>query len=235
MAQERLNKVMANAGIASRRACDEMIQAGRVTVNGAVVTEADGRREAAITTAEGDKQAAILRAEGERQRQILQAMGDAEATKTRAEAERFRQLTVAEGEARAITTVYDAIHAGNPSPDLLAIKYLEALGRIANGQATKIFLPADFASGLSSLGAVAELFAGSDGGETERGRRASAARVSLDDQLGRADQLREQQATGGLEEMPPPPVAIPTAPPPPPPTSAAYVEELPPPPPLPPA
>ncbi len=39
MAQERLNKVMANAGIASRRACDEMIEAGRVTVNGRVVTE----------------------------------------------------------------------------------------------------------------------------------------------------------------------------------------------------
>ncbi len=39
MAQERLNKVMANAGIASRRACDEMIQAGRVTVNGKVVNE----------------------------------------------------------------------------------------------------------------------------------------------------------------------------------------------------
>ena len=38
MAQERLNKVMANAGIASRRACDEMIQAGRGTVNGRVVT-----------------------------------------------------------------------------------------------------------------------------------------------------------------------------------------------------
>lgn len=39
MAQERLHKVMANAGVASRRACEEMIQAGRVTVNGRVVTE----------------------------------------------------------------------------------------------------------------------------------------------------------------------------------------------------
>src|SRR5690606_10107717 len=86
----------------------------------AVVTEADGRREAAITTDEGEKASAILRAEGDRQRQILQAQGDAEATKALAEAERFRQLTVAEGEARAITTVYDAIHAGDPSPDLLA-------------------------------------------------------------------------------------------------------------------
>ncbi|MFZ2489496.1 MAG: pseudouridine synthase, partial [Anaerolineae bacterium] len=39
MAQERLQKVMANAGVASRRACEEIIQAGRVTVNGQVVTE----------------------------------------------------------------------------------------------------------------------------------------------------------------------------------------------------
>ncbi len=202
----------------------------------AVVTEADGRRSAAITTAEGEKESAILRAEGERQRQILQAMGDAEATKTRAEAERFRQLTVAEGEARAITTVYDAIHAGNPSPDLLAIKYLEALGRVANGQATKIFLPADFAAGLSSLGAVAELFAGSDGGEAERARRAASARTSLDDQLGRSDQRREQQAAAVPPPavVPPPPVAIPTAPPPPPEASMPFDQEAPPPP-LPPA
>jgi hypothetical protein len=110
----------------------------------------------------------------------------------------------------------------------LAIKYLEALGRVANGQATKIFLPADFASGLSSLGAVAELFAGSDGGETERGRRAASSRAALDEQLGLSDQLREQQATGGIDQVPPPPVAIPTAPPPPPETSG--LPPLPPPP-----
>ncbi|MER2599514.1 MAG: pseudouridine synthase, partial [Caldilineales bacterium] len=39
MSQERLHKVMANAGIASRRVCEEMILAGRVTVNGQVVRE----------------------------------------------------------------------------------------------------------------------------------------------------------------------------------------------------
>ena len=125
----------------------------------AVVLEADGRREAAVTTAEGDKAAAVLRAEGERQRQILQAQGDAEATRQLAEAERFRQLTVAEGEAQAITTVYNAIHAGDPSPDLLAIKYLETLGRIANGNATKIFLPADFAARvIKHVGNYGEIF-----------------------------------------------------------------------------
>jgi 23S rRNA pseudouridine2605 synthase len=36
MAEERLQKVMASAGIASRRACEEIIRAGRVTVNGRV-------------------------------------------------------------------------------------------------------------------------------------------------------------------------------------------------------
>lgn len=39
MALERLQKVMARAGVASRRACEEMIAAGRVQVNGRVVTE----------------------------------------------------------------------------------------------------------------------------------------------------------------------------------------------------
>ncbi|CAN5686509.1 SPFH domain-containing protein [soil metagenome] len=196
----------------------------------AVVTEADGRRSASVTTAEGEKESAILRAEGERQRQILQAQGDAEATKARAEAERFRQLTVAEGEALAITTVYDAIHAGNPSPDLLAIKYLETLGRIANGNATKIFLPADFASGLGGLAAVAELFAGSDGGDAGRVERAGTAKTGLAEHLAASDRIREAEAAKPIAEaiVPPPAVPIPTAPPPPPP---GPVEQ----PPLPPA
>lgn len=36
---ERLQKVMASRGVASRRACEEMIVAGRVAVNGKIVTE----------------------------------------------------------------------------------------------------------------------------------------------------------------------------------------------------
>ena len=199
----------------------------------AVVTEADGRRSAAVTTAEGEKESAILRAEGDRQRQILSAQGDAEATKALAEAERFRQLTVAEGEALAITTVYDAIHAGNPSPDLLAIKYLETLGRVANGTATKIFLPADFSSGMGAIGAVAELFAGASDDSDGRAERSSSSRTDLKDRLAEADRIRQQEAGREIGEgvVPPPPVAIPKAPPPPPPGPLG-AEDLPP---LPPA
>ena len=124
----------------------------------AVVLEADGSREAAIAIAEGEKQAAILSAEGVKQQAILTAEGEAEAIRAVASADRFRFETVAEGEAEAIRSVYGAIHDGDPSPDLIAIKYLEALGTIADGQATKIFVPAEMSATMGSIGAIAELF-----------------------------------------------------------------------------
>ncbi|MAR49432.1 MAG: hypothetical protein CL425_09690 [Acidimicrobiaceae bacterium] len=124
----------------------------------AVVLEADGAREAAIAIAEGEKQSAILSAEGVKQQAILTAEGEAEAIRAVATADRFRFETVAEGEAEAIRSVYGAIHDGDPSPDLIAIKYLEALGTIADGQATKIFVPAEMSATMGSIGAIAELF-----------------------------------------------------------------------------
>jgi regulator of protease activity HflC (stomatin/prohibitin superfamily) len=128
----------------------------------AVVLEADGEREAAIQRAEGARQSAILSAEGDKRSQVLEAEGEAEAVRAIADAERYRQLTVAEGEAEAILTVFSAIHEGNPTNDLLAIKYLESLEGIANGTATKIFLPADMSAMLGSIGAIGELFSGDD-------------------------------------------------------------------------
>ena len=126
----------------------------------AVVTEADGAREAAVTRAEGEKRSAILTAEGVKERQILEAQGEADAIRAVAEAEKFRQQTVAEGEAEAVRSVYAAIHDGDPSNDLIAIKYLEALQGIAEGNATKIFLPADMAGLMGSIAGIGELFNG---------------------------------------------------------------------------
>jgi regulator of protease activity HflC (stomatin/prohibitin superfamily) len=126
----------------------------------ALVTQAEGDRTAAITRAEGERQSAILAAEGNKQQQILQAEGQAEATRAMADAERYRQEATAAGIANATRITYEAIHEGNPTPDLLAIKYLEALAAIANGQATKIIVPAEMSGIAGSLAGIRELFNG---------------------------------------------------------------------------
>ena len=47
MAEERLQKIMAACGVASRRGAEEIIAAGRVTLNGKVVTEQGTKADAA--------------------------------------------------------------------------------------------------------------------------------------------------------------------------------------------
>ncbi|MBM3695444.1 MAG: SPFH/Band 7/PHB domain protein [Actinobacteria bacterium] len=121
--------------------------------------KAERGRRAVITEAEGDKRAAILRAEGIKESKILEAQGQAQAIKEVAEADKFKLLTVAEGEGQAIERVFQAIHTGDPTPDLITIRYLEALTRIADGKATKLFLPMEMSGILSSLGAIREIFA----------------------------------------------------------------------------
>jgi regulator of protease activity HflC (stomatin/prohibitin superfamily) len=120
--------------------------------------KAERDRRAIVTEAEGEKASRVLRAEGLKQSQIVEAEGQAAAIRTVAEASRFQLETVAEGEGRAIERVFGAIHTGNPSPDLIAIRYLEALQGIANGQATKIFLPLDTVGVLGGVAAIAELW-----------------------------------------------------------------------------
>ncbi|MFL2696459.1 MAG: SPFH domain-containing protein [Candidatus Actinomarina sp.] len=126
------------------------------------VMKAERDRRAAVTEAEGEKKAAILTAEGLRQSQILSAEGEAEALKAVADAQKYEKIAIADGESEAIQKVFDAIHKGDPTNDLIAIKYLESLEKVANGKATKIFLPADLSATLGSIGAVAELFKDDD-------------------------------------------------------------------------
>jgi regulator of protease activity HflC (stomatin/prohibitin superfamily) len=173
----------------------------------AVVLEADGAREAAIARAEGEKQSNILTAEGQRQAQILRAEGEAEAIKRVADAEQYRQQTVAQGEADAIRSVYGAIHDGDPTDDLIAIRYLDTLAQIADGQATKIFLPAEMSGVMGSIAGVAELFkddGGPDDAPRRRPRRPATASTSSTATI----------ATTALGSGPPP--ADPPPPPPPP-------------------
>jgi len=107
--------------------------------------------------AERERRAMILEAEGHKQSAILKAEGQAEAIKKVADADKYQKLTVAKGEAEAIETVYRAIHEGKPTNDLIAIKYLEALQKIADGQATKVFLPLETSGLLGSIAGIGEL------------------------------------------------------------------------------
>ncbi|OAA28717.1 membrane protease subunit, stomatin/prohibitin [Frankia sp. EI5c] len=109
---------------------------------------AERDRRAAILTAEGVKASEILRAEGEKQAAILRAEGHREA-----------QILAAEGEAKAIGTVFDAIHEGDPDQKLLAYQYLQMLPRLAQGQASKLWIvPSELTSALQGLAGPGGLF-----------------------------------------------------------------------------
>lgn len=104
---------------------------------------AERDRRALILTAEGTKQSAILTAEGARQAAILSAEGDAKAAVLRAQ-----------GEAEAITTVFNAIHAGGPSADLLAYQYLQTLPKLAEGDSNKMWIiPSELTEALKGISA----------------------------------------------------------------------------------
>ena len=103
---------------------------------------AERDRRAVILTAEGTKQSAILTAEGARQAAILEAEGYAKAAVLRAE-----------GEGKAITTVFQAIHDGNPDPRLLAYQYLLTLPKIAESESSKLWIiPSELTQALQGIG-----------------------------------------------------------------------------------
>ncbi|HYV14605.1 MAG TPA: SPFH domain-containing protein [Conexibacter sp.] len=103
--------------------------------------------------AERDRRAAILTAEGVKQSQILTAEGDQQAAVLRATGERQAAILRAEGEAKAIQTVFGAIHEGRPDRELLSYQYLQMLPKLAQGEASKIFvIPSEFTQALGGIG-----------------------------------------------------------------------------------
>ena len=117
--------------------------------------------------AERDRRQAILQAEGQKRSKILIAEGERESAVLRADAEKQAAILKAEGEAQAILAVQKAmadslklLNEASPNDQVIKLKALEAMQRVANGQATKIIIPSEL-QGLAGLAAgVAEAVKG---------------------------------------------------------------------------
>ncbi len=108
---------------------------------------AEGQKQSAILVAEGQKQSAILNAEAEKQMAILRAEGEAESLRQvkKAEADGIRSVREAEADGLKM------LNASKPIDAVVTLRYYESLAKIADGKATKIFLP----SNLEKIGAIA--------------------------------------------------------------------------------
>ena len=112
--------------------------------------KAERDRRQAILQAEGQKKSAILIAEGEKESAILRASAEKEAAILKAEAEKQAAILKADGEAEAIRKVQQALadslamlNEKAPNDSVLKLKSIEAMEKVANGQATKIIIPSE--------------------------------------------------------------------------------------------
>ena len=110
--------------------------------------KAERDRRQAILQAEGQKKSAILIAEGEREAAILRADAEKQAAILRAEAEQQAAILKADGEAQAIRSVQQALadslgilNEKAPNEQVLKLKSIEAMQKVADGKATKIIIP----------------------------------------------------------------------------------------------
>ena len=112
--------------------------------------KAERDRRQSILQAEGQKKSAILIAEGEKESAILKASAEKEAAILKAEAEKQAAILKADGEAAAIRAVQQALadslamlNEKAPNDNVLKLKAIEAMEKMANGQATKIIIPSE--------------------------------------------------------------------------------------------
>ncbi len=108
--------------------------------------KAERERREAVTRAEGQKRSQILVAEGQKEAAILEAEAEKQSTILLAEAKREKMIREAEGQAIAIARIKQA----GADEAVLTIKSLQAVEKMADGQATKIIVPSDL-QGIASL------------------------------------------------------------------------------------
>jgi regulator of protease activity HflC (stomatin/prohibitin superfamily) len=116
---------------------------------------AERDKRAAILHAEGQRQSLILTAEGTRNKQILEAEGHQQA-----------MILEADGEAKALERVFQAVHANNADPKVLAYKYLEMLPRLAENGNGYFVIPGELTEAVKT---VTSAFAAEHGGNDSAG------------------------------------------------------------------
>ena len=121
--------------------------------------KAERDRRQAILQAEGTKRSQVLVAEGEKEAAILKADAEKQAAILRAEAEKQAAILRADGEAQAILAVQKAmaeslalLNEQAPNDQVIKLKALEAMQKVADGKATKIIIPSEI-QGLAGLAA----------------------------------------------------------------------------------
>ena len=133
--------------------------------------KAERERREAILQAEGQKQSQILVAEGEKQSAILKADAAKQAAILKAQGEKEARIMAAEAEAQAIMQVQQAmadslklLNAASPDEQVIKLKALETMTKVADGKATKIIIPSEI-QGLAGLAAGAKAVLEKDGAE----------------------------------------------------------------------
>jgi len=126
--------------------------------------------------AERDKRAAILHAEGERQSLILTAEGTRNKQILEAEGHQQAMVLEADGEAKALERVFQAVHANDADPKVLAYKYLEMLPRLAEHGNGYFLIPGEFTEAVKS---VTTAFAGDRHGSTAPGVSATGSPAAV--------------------------------------------------------
>lgn len=131
--------------------------------------KAERERREQILRAEGEKNSTILVAEGRKEEIILAAQAEKESAILRAEAVRESKIREAEGEAEAILKIQEATAQGlrmikevELSQAVIALRSLEALERVADGQSTKIIIPSEIQNLAALVSSVAEVSGNAD-------------------------------------------------------------------------
>ena len=115
------------------------------------ILQAEGTKQSQILVAEGEKQSAILRADAEKQAAILKAQGEKEARIMAAEAEALAIMKVQQAMADSLKVLNESA----PNDQVVKLKALEAMQKVADGKATKIIIPSEL-QGLAGLAASAK-------------------------------------------------------------------------------